>query len=115
MENGEPRGMDRTEPLSLFQLLVLCLSVFVLAALAAETFLPLRPEVRGLLLHLDTAICLVFLADSITPATSSASSSPGGSSTWPRASRPCPPCAGGAWPGCTACCGCCAPSARPSC
>ena len=63
MENGEPRGRDRTEPLSLFQLLVLCLSVFVLAALAAETFLPLRPEVRGLLLHLDTAICLVFLAD----------------------------------------------------
>ncbi|MBI5243619.1 MAG: ion transporter [Elusimicrobia bacterium] len=63
MERPTPRILEKTESLSLFQVLVLCLSVFVLAALAAETFLPLRPEVRELLLHLDTGICLVFLLD----------------------------------------------------
>lgn len=46
-----------------FQLLILLLSVFVLCALAAETFFALPPELAALLRRLDTIICLVFLAD----------------------------------------------------
>ncbi|MCX5796267.1 MAG: ion transporter [Elusimicrobia bacterium] len=55
--------MEHGESPSLFQLLVLVLSVFILGAMAAETFLTLRPEVTELLLKLDTGICLVFLVD----------------------------------------------------
>jgi voltage-gated potassium channel len=57
------RTPERTERPSLFQMLVLFLSVFVLGAMAAETLLPLRPEVKDLLLKLDTGICLVFIGD----------------------------------------------------
>jgi len=46
-----------------FQLLMLLLSVFVLCALAAETFFALPPETAALLHRLDTLVCLVFLFD----------------------------------------------------
>jgi voltage-gated potassium channel len=44
-------------------MLVLFLSIFILGAMAAETFLTLRPEVKELLLELDAGICLVFIVD----------------------------------------------------
>jgi voltage-gated potassium channel len=63
MEHDPLQGMEGGEHPSLFQLLVLSLSLFVLGAMAAETFLPLRPQVKDLLLKLDTGICLVFIGD----------------------------------------------------
>ena len=49
--------------LGLFQILVLVLSVFVLGALAAQTFFTLSPEVNILLDRIDTLVCFVFIAD----------------------------------------------------
>jgi voltage-gated potassium channel len=46
-----------------YELLMLGLSVCVLAALAAETLLPLTPATRSVLEYADFAICIVFLAD----------------------------------------------------
>src|SRR2546423_8023445 len=46
-----------------FQLLMLALSIYVLAALLAEATLQLSPAVRSLLGVLDTLICFVFLGD----------------------------------------------------
>ena len=63
MEHDPQRGPERGEHPSLFQMLILFLSVFILGAMAAETFLTLRPEVKELLLMLDTGICLVFIGD----------------------------------------------------
>ena len=60
---SEPEVGQAGEHPSLFQLLVLALSVFCLVALAAETFFTVPPETQVLLLRLDTAICVVFLGD----------------------------------------------------
>lgn len=46
-----------------YELLMLGLSVYVLAALAAEAFLPLTAGTRTLLDYADFAICIVFLAE----------------------------------------------------
>lgn len=51
------------EKLTLWQLLILFLSVFVLGAVFAETVTELPPEISRLLQSLDTLICVVFLAD----------------------------------------------------
>ena len=51
------------EEMSLFQMLVLVLSVFVLGAITAQTFFTLLPEVNALLNRLDTLICFVFIGD----------------------------------------------------
>jgi voltage-gated potassium channel len=51
------------DEMSLFQLFMLFLSVFVLGAIIAQTFFRLPPEVNLLLDRLDTLICLVFIAD----------------------------------------------------
>lgn len=51
---------SRTHPYQLF-MLVLC--VYVLLALAAQTLMPLPPDVVFILDAVDTAICAVFLAD----------------------------------------------------
>ncbi len=48
---------------TLWQLVLLVLSLFVLASLAAETALELPEAVAALLRWADTAICMVFLAD----------------------------------------------------
>jgi voltage-gated potassium channel len=63
MEHDPQPALERGEPASLFQLLVLFLSVIILGAMTAETFLALRPEVKDLLFKLDTGICLVFIGD----------------------------------------------------
>ena len=49
-----------------WQIVMLFLSVYVLAALAAETFFSLPTEVRKLLHYADTFVCFVFLADFIS-------------------------------------------------
>jgi len=51
------------DEMSLFQVLMLFLSVFVLGAIMAQTFFALPPEVNTLLNRLDTLICAVFIAD----------------------------------------------------
>src|SRR4051794_38706377 len=48
---------------SLFQVVIVVLSVYVLAALLAESLLKLSPEVSRFIQAADTFICLVFLTD----------------------------------------------------
>lgn len=57
-----PRSLSAPGPYEPF-MLVLC--VWVLAALAAEVFMPLSEETRALLRYADTGICVVFLLDFI--------------------------------------------------
>ena len=54
-----------TEPakLSLFQCLILILSVYVLGALFAQTVFALPPQVDLLIERIDFAICLIFIGD----------------------------------------------------
>lgn len=52
-----------TEHLGPFQLVLLALSLFVLAGLAADTFLQLPPEIARVLHVVDTAVCGVFFVD----------------------------------------------------
>jgi voltage-gated potassium channel len=52
-----------SEHLGPFQLVLLALSLFVLAALAADTFLVLPPEISRILHYIDTVVCLVFFVD----------------------------------------------------
>jgi voltage-gated potassium channel len=46
-----------------FQILLVALSVFILAALAAEAALPLTQPTRAILQHIDAGICILFLWD----------------------------------------------------
>ena len=46
-----------------FQLVILALSAYVLLALLVEVTVPLKPETRELLGHIDDAICVIFMAD----------------------------------------------------
>lgn len=46
-----------------YELLMLGLSLYVLAALAASTFLPLSPTTHTILNYTDFAICMVFLGE----------------------------------------------------
>ena len=55
-----PDTDDRT---SAFQLVMVLLSLYVIAALIIEALVPLAPATAELLRWIDTAICLVFLAD----------------------------------------------------
>ena len=54
---------DNKEKLSLMQLIILALSIYVLTALGLQTLLKLPPEVDDLLNAVDTMICFVFLFD----------------------------------------------------
>jgi voltage-gated potassium channel len=54
---------DDSEPPGAFQILLVALSIYVLAALFIEAAVPLRPSTQAILLHLDTGICVVFLFD----------------------------------------------------
>ncbi|HEX6097829.1 MAG TPA: ion transporter [Thermoanaerobaculia bacterium] len=54
------RADDRT---SVFQLVMVVLSLYVIVALIIEGLLPLAPATAELLRIIDTAICFVFLAD----------------------------------------------------
>jgi len=51
------------EKLSLFQFVIVILSIYVLAALVISTFVPLSSEVKNLLDYIDNAICIIFLVD----------------------------------------------------
>jgi voltage-gated potassium channel len=57
--------MNRThqEKISLFQLIIIVLSIYVLGALIASTFFYLSPETDRLLNYIDNAICIIFLID----------------------------------------------------
>ncbi len=48
---------------AIYQLFLLCLSVYVLVIIFAETFLITDPEISMVLLRIDLCICLIFLAD----------------------------------------------------
>ena len=63
MTREKEQDQAAKEELSLFQLFMLFLSVFVLGAIMAQTFFSLPSEVNLLLNRLDTLICLVFIAD----------------------------------------------------
>src|SRR5579859_3354283 len=49
--------------LSIFDLIIMVLSIYVLVALLVDSFFPLSPEVSRLLGFIDNFICLVFIAD----------------------------------------------------
>lgn len=51
------------DKLSLFQVVIIVLSLYVLLSLVVSTFFKLDPEVQKLLEWVDNAICIVFLAD----------------------------------------------------
>lgn len=57
---GDP---EETRAQALRHVVVFCLSVYVLAALAVETFFPLPDEVTRLLMYFDTVVCVVFIVD----------------------------------------------------
>jgi voltage-gated potassium channel len=63
MTKETAQNCGAAEEMSLFQVLILFLSVFVLGAILAQTFFALPPEVNALLNRLDTLICVVFIAD----------------------------------------------------
>jgi voltage-gated potassium channel len=49
--------------LSLFDIIILLLSVYVIITLIIDTFFKLSDEVSKLLLYIDNLICIIFLAD----------------------------------------------------
>jgi len=51
------------KPLSFFDIAILILSIYVLAALVIDSFFHLPPEVSKLLGLIDNGICLVFIVD----------------------------------------------------
>src|SRR3569832_395864 len=53
---------DKERP-GAFQILLVGLSIYVLAALFIEAAVPLKPSTRSILLYIDTTICFVFLFD----------------------------------------------------
>lgn len=56
---------SRKAPIKIYQLFMLGLCVYVLTALALDTFLDLDKDVSDVLLYVDTGICLIFLLDFI--------------------------------------------------
>lgn len=54
---------DVPRTISTYQLFILGLSLYVLAALATETLFPLSEPTRAVLLYVDSAVCIVFLFD----------------------------------------------------
>ena len=52
-----------TVNVGVFQIAILTLSLVVLGALAADTVLVLPPELHTLIQVVDTAVCVVLLAD----------------------------------------------------
>lgn len=54
---------DNDEQLTLWQLVILALSIYVLVALFVETVFKLSPDISRLLQISDTGICFVFIAD----------------------------------------------------
>ncbi len=60
MENYRPRPLSELGP---FQLVILVLSLFVLAALAIELVLELPEEVAQVFRWIDNTVCIVFLID----------------------------------------------------
>jgi voltage-gated potassium channel len=60
MKNNSDKDI---ESLGLFNILIIVLSIYVLIALMADTFLKLPSEVSNILGYVDNAICIVFLFD----------------------------------------------------
>lgn len=56
-----PKPPGKAAKLSFLELLILLLSIYVLAALFAQTVLPLTPETDRLIDRIDFIICLVFV------------------------------------------------------
>lgn len=55
--------MKSESQLTLFQLLIIVLSIYVLGALIVSTFYHLPTETNNLLVYIDNAICVIFLID----------------------------------------------------
>lgn len=60
---GKPFSPSGVEKPTLFQLVILVLSIYVLGALLVQTLLPLSQEMNRLLDAIDTLICVVFIYD----------------------------------------------------
>ncbi len=54
------------DKLSIFQLLILLLSLYVIGSLVVSTLVVLKPEEQRLLAYIDNAICFVFFIDFAT-------------------------------------------------
>lgn len=61
MNRNEPDGIK--ENVTIFQLFLVVLSVYVLIALFVQSMFTLTPEMDGLIDRLDSIICLIFLGD----------------------------------------------------
>jgi voltage-gated potassium channel len=60
---SQPISNVRGEPITLFQVTIVFLSVYALVVVGIQTFVKLSPEMDTLLNWIDTAICFVFLTD----------------------------------------------------
>lgn len=60
---ASPSSVIGVEKLSLFQLIILVLSIVVLGALVADTFFTVPPPIAQILRTVDTLVSLVFLGD----------------------------------------------------
>lgn len=54
---------NQEEKLSIFQVLILLLSLYVIGSLVVSTFVSIKPEEQRLLNYIDHAICLIFFID----------------------------------------------------
>lgn len=59
----ESPAVSQGDPIGLYSIYVLALSVFALAILVALTLVPLTPNTREVLEYTDTAVCVLFLLD----------------------------------------------------
>ena len=51
------------KPRAAYQLFMLALCIYALIALAAERFIPLPPDLQGLIQDVDHGVCLIFFVD----------------------------------------------------
>jgi voltage-gated potassium channel len=66
MKPAEPYSLEttpRSPSVSLWELILACLSIFVISAMVAEMLFEFDPEIIVVLHVVDTAICMLFLAD----------------------------------------------------
>lgn len=61
--SGNPPAPQESEKLTIFQLFLVVLSVYVLISLFVQSLFDLSPEMDQMVDHLDFFICLIFMAD----------------------------------------------------
>ncbi|MBS1650470.1 MAG: ion transporter [Bacteroidetes bacterium] len=65
MNASSNSNLAASEKINFFNLLIILLSIYVLGALAASTFLKIPDETNKMLNYIDNSICVIFLIDFI--------------------------------------------------